>query len=122
VVEKLTKPASVFYITDRLFYKTSEAIRSVFPRWTPYPKDNIIRFKRVVEGSEKMAKEVVFLVEQCPGGGYTAKAFGHDIFTEADTLKELRTNVKDAVRCHFEESDKPASIRLRIVKDEVFPA
>ncbi len=45
--------------------------------------------------------EIVFLVEEDPEGGYTAAALGESIFTEGDTLDELRENVRDAVRCHF---------------------
>lgn len=47
--------------------------------------------------------EILFLVEQATEGGYTARALGESIFTEADTLPELRTHVQDAVRCHFGE-------------------
>ena len=42
--------------------------------------------------------EIIFLVEESPEGGYTARGLGHSIFTEADTWEEL----KEAVRCHFE--------------------
>ncbi len=48
-----------------------------------------------------MAKEIIFLVEEKIEGGYAAKALGHSIFTEANTLNELKTNIQDAVRCHF---------------------
>jgi hypothetical protein len=54
----------------------------------------------------------VFLVEEAPEGGYTARALGVAIFTEADTMDQLREMVRDAVRCHFDEPDTPASIRL----------
>ena len=65
--------------------------------------------------------EIVFLVEDDPDGGYTAKALGEAIFTEADDLENLRIMVKDAVNCHFEEtSTRPKIIRLHIVHDEVF--
>jgi hypothetical protein len=50
-----------------------------------------------------MDKEVIFLIEDDSEGGYTAKALDHAIFTEADTLDELKTMVQDAVRCHFKE-------------------
>jgi hypothetical protein len=30
--------------------------------------------------------EVIFVVEEAPEGGYTARALGVSIFTEADTL------------------------------------
>lgn len=66
--------------------------------------------------------EIVFLVEESPEGGYQAKALGHSIYTQADTLDELRDMAQDAVRCHFDEGDRPPVIRLHIVKDEVIPA
>ena len=30
--------------------------------------------------------EIIFQIDEAPEGGYTAKALGHAIFTEADTL------------------------------------
>lgn len=60
--------------------------------------------------------EILFLVQQVPEGGYTARALGGSIFTEADTLSELRLMVKDAVHCHFDEGDMPKVIRLHIVR------
>jgi hypothetical protein len=65
--------------------------------------------------------EIIFLVEPDPEGGYTAQALGHSIFTEADTWDELKMAVQDAVRCHFEEDELPAMVRLHIVQDEVVP-
>jgi hypothetical protein len=66
--------------------------------------------------------EVLFLVEQAPEGGYTARALGVSIFTEADTLPELRKMVQDAVHCHFDAVDMPKVIRLHIVQEEVLAA
>lgn len=66
--------------------------------------------------------EVLFLVEEAPEGGFTARAIGAAIFTEADTLEELRIAVQDAVSCHFEGEDSPKLIRLHIVRDEVLTA
>jgi hypothetical protein len=66
--------------------------------------------------------EIIFAVEESPEGGYEARALGHAIFTQADTLEELRTMVQDAVRCHFDEDERPRLIRLHLVKDEVIPA
>ena len=57
--------------------------------------------------------EIFFLVEEAPEGGYAAKALGESIFTEADTLEELHANVRDAVRCHFDEGKAPKMIRLQ---------
>jgi hypothetical protein len=56
--------------------------------------------------------EIVFLVEDAPDGGFTARALGASIFTEADTLEALREAVRDAVACHFEDADRPRLIRL----------
>ena len=63
--------------------------------------------------------EIIFLVEDAVEGGLTAKALGESIFTEAETLDELRKNVKEAVECHFDEGQMPKIIRLHMVKEEV---
>ncbi len=66
--------------------------------------------------------EIIFSVEESPEGGYEARALGHSIFTQADTLDELRVMVRDAVRCHFDDAARPRLIRLHMVKDEVIAA
>jgi hypothetical protein len=63
--------------------------------------------------------EIIFLVEEAAEGGYTARALGVSIFTEADDLQSLYDQVRDAVRCHFEEGQAPKLIRLHFVRDEV---
>lgn len=65
--------------------------------------------------------EIIFIVEESPEGGYEAKALGQSIYTQAESLEELRKMVQDAVRCHFEEHDRPRMIRLHLVRDEVIP-
>jgi hypothetical protein len=67
-------------------------------------------------------KEIIFSVEESPEGGYEARALGYPIFTEADSLDELKTMLRDAVNCYFLENDKPQVIRLHSVKDEVISA
>ncbi|HEX6623516.1 MAG TPA: hypothetical protein VF064_07365 [Pyrinomonadaceae bacterium] len=67
-------------------------------------------------------EELIFLVEEAPEGGYTARALGASIFTEADDLDGLREMVRDAVRCHFDEGQGPRVIRLHFVREEVFAA
>src|SRR5271166_3170806 len=52
-------------------------------------------------------------------GGYTARALGTSIFTEADDWGELQANVRDAVNCHFDEDKAPKLIRLHFVREEV---
>ena len=66
--------------------------------------------------------ELIFLVQEAPEGGLTARALGESIFTEADDLDSLREMVRDAVRCHFDEGQGPRVIRLHFVREEVFAA
>ncbi|HEV2764569.1 MAG TPA: hypothetical protein VGV38_16440 [Pyrinomonadaceae bacterium] len=56
--------------------------------------------------------ELIFLVEDAPEGGYTARALGASIFTEADGLNGLREMIRDAVRCHFDEGQGPQFVRV----------
>ena len=64
--------------------------------------------------------EIIFLVEDDLEGGYVARALGESIFTQADSIPELRERVKDAVHCHYpDEASRPKLIRLHIVHDEV---
>ena len=61
--------------------------------------------------------EVIFLVEEAPEGGFTARALGESIFTEADDLADLHAKVCDAIYCHFDEGKvpeaHPAPLRTR---------
>jgi len=67
--------------------------------------------------------EIVFVVEEDPEGGLTARALGESIFTQADDMAGLREMVRDAVRCHFPDADaRPKMIRLHFVSDEVIAA
>ena len=66
-----------------------------------------------------MSTEIVFLVEESLEGGYTARAAGAALFTEADDIDQLRANVREAVSCHFDEGQVPRLIRLHYVRDEV---
>jgi hypothetical protein len=66
--------------------------------------------------------EIIFVVEEAPEGGFTARALGASIFTEADSLDALREAVRDAVRCHFDETDRPKVIRLHRVRDAIIAA
>ena len=66
--------------------------------------------------------EIIFVVEESPEGGLAARALGESIFTQADTMPELRIRVRDAVRCHFDPGAQPKLIRLHFVRDEVIAA
>jgi len=66
--------------------------------------------------------EIIFSVQESPEGGYEARALGHSIFSQANSLEELKTMLRDAVACHFDAAEKPSVIRLHFVKDEVISA
>ncbi len=66
--------------------------------------------------------ELIFMVEDAAEGGYTARALGESIVTEADDMNSLRDAIRDAVRCHFEPDHLPKMIRLHFVREEVIPA
>jgi hypothetical protein len=64
----------------------------------------------------------IFSVQESLDGGFEARALGHDIFTEADSLGELRQMVRDAVRCHSNGEANPSVPRLHFVNNEVSDA
>ncbi len=57
---------------------------------------------------------VIFEVQEAPEGGYTARALGHSIFTEADTFEELREMTRDAVRTHFDADDPRRAVPITL--------
>jgi len=65
-------------------------------------------------------KEIMFVGEEDPEKGYTAQALGYSIFTEGDTLEELKENIKDALKCHFDKKEMPLFVHLHIIKEEKF--
>ena len=66
-----------------------------------------------------MEKEIIFVVDESPEGGYEARALGHSIFTQAESFEELKKMVQDAVQCHFDEGVRPKVVRLHMVKEEL---
>ena len=69
-----------------------------------------------------MSSEIIFIVEESPETGYEARALDHSIYTEADTIEQLKFMIKDAVQCHFDKKDMPKLIRLHYVKEEIMAA
>jgi predicted RNase H-like HicB family nuclease len=68
-----------------------------------------------------MMTEIIFIIEESSEGGYQARSLGHSIFTEGETIEELKENIKEAVHCHF-EVDMPKIIRLHYIKEEIIAA
>ena len=61
--------------------------------------------------------ELIFLIEDDPDGGYTAQAIGQNIFTQADTIDELKPMIQDAIDCHLNNrSQWPALVRLHFIQ------
>jgi hypothetical protein len=69
-----------------------------------------------------MKTEIIFIIEESLDGGYEAHALGNSIYTEAETLDELKKNIRESVACHFEEAETPKIIRLHYIKEEVIAA
>jgi predicted RNase H-like HicB family nuclease len=65
--------------------------------------------------------EIIFQVlEDETDGGYTASAVSGGIHTEAETLEELRRNLREAVDCYYDDpAQAPKIIRLHFVRDEI---
>jgi predicted RNase H-like HicB family nuclease len=69
--------------------------------------------------NDKIMTEIIFIVEESLDGGYEARALGESIFTEGDSVDELKQNIREAIHCHFEKNP-PKMVRLHYVKEEVF--
>ena len=65
-----------------------------------------------------MESEIIFYIEESLDGGYEARALGHSLFTDGETIPELKENIRDAVRCHFDEGSAPSVIKLHFVREE----
>jgi len=66
-------------------------------------------------------QELIFEVREDEiDGGYVASALDVGIHTEAETLEELRQNLRQAIACHYDDlADRPRIVRLHFVRDEV---
>ncbi len=69
-----------------------------------------------------MKNEITFIIEESLEAGYEARALGHSIYTEADSIEQLKLMIRDAVQCHFVENEMPKLIRLHYVKEEIIAA
>ena len=69
-----------------------------------------------------MINEIIFTIEESTESGYEARALEHSIYTEADTIEELKKMIKDAVQCHFDQNNIPKLIRLHYIKEEIMAA
>jgi len=65
--------------------------------------------------------EIIFEVSDDEvDGGYSASALGYGIHTQAETIEEIRDNIREAVECYFDDATgRPSVLRLHFVRDEV---
>lgn len=74
----------------------------------------------MISNKDEIMKEIVFLINEAEEGGYTARALGVSIFTEGETMEELKSNIQEVLECHFDNpADKPKVAHLHFVRDEV---
>jgi len=57
-------------------------------------------------------KEIVFIVEESQDSGFFARAINHSIFTQGDSIADIKSLISDAVHCHFETTNMPNLIHL----------
>lgn len=50
--------------------------------------------------------ELIFIVKKSFDGGYEARALGESIFTQGETYDEVKSNIIEAVECHFDDNKK----------------
>jgi hypothetical protein len=60
-----------------------------------------------------------FYIEEDIVSGYNARTINHGIFTQGDTIDELKDNIKDAINCHFDTGKSPQIVRLHFVRQEL---
>ncbi|MEQ6120529.1 2-oxoisovalerate dehydrogenase [Reichenbachiella sp. MALMAid0571] len=65
--------------------------------------------------------EIIFIVQESIEGGFEARALDHSIFTDGESMDDLKQNIREAIQCHFER-DAPKMVRLHFVREEVFAA
>jgi len=83
-------------------------------------KENLKESVAIYNNERMLTKEIIFLIEEDPEGGFNAQALGESIFTQGETTEELKENIKDALRCHFDNvTDIPKIIRLHFVKEDI---
>ncbi|MBD2075900.1 2-oxoisovalerate dehydrogenase [Phormidium sp. FACHB-592] len=59
------------------------------------------------------------MVGDDPEGGYVARVIGESIFTQADTIAERKTLVRETVQCRYPDpQERPKPIRLHSLRGE----
>ena len=94
--------------------------RRAYLRFETGELDGAAKWERAAESEQTDEREASVSVpyqglEEAAEGGYTARAVGASIFTQADDIAELEQNVREAVHCHFDdEAERPRIVRLHL--------
>jgi len=71
-------------------------------------------------GKKPRGEEIIFLVEEFSEGGFEARALGFSIFTEAESISELKQAIRDAVECHFSAKLRPPTLLIGLCRPAAF--
>ena len=73
------------------------------------------RQRRRTAGDDRLTEIIFAVTEDAVDGGYLANALGDGIHTQRDSVKELPSNVKEAVDCYFDDiMPRPQSLPLHL--------
>lgn len=64
-----------------------------------------------------MPDEITFVVQRTPDGHYLARAAGYPISAEGSTIEVLKESIAVEIESHFDEANRPRSIRLHHYED-----
>jgi len=62
-----------------------------------------------------------FMIHKAEEGGYYAAAVGYSIYTQGESIDETVANIREAVKCHFEESVSDSKYKLPIIANFEVP-
>ncbi len=66
----------------------------------------------------EMPEAITFIVQRTPDGHYLAQADGFPIAAEGSTVEVLKATIAAEVEEHFDETQRPRSIRLHYHEEE----
>lgn len=79
----------------------------------------IVQLRRFVSQQAMKVRKVIFVVMKDPERGYNARAIGLSIITQADTVKEMKEMIREAVKCHFDPGERPSEILVRFPRKTI---
>ena len=62
-----------------------------------------------------------FMIHKAKEGGYYAEAVGYSIYTQGESIDETVANIRDAVKCHFDDEKLGSKYKLPIIANFEVP-